>query len=327
MSTGWTAGLLGGTLLAVCVAACAVAWQRRRAAPLESGRDAPSPRQDAGAGDAPAHDAGVPLHGWWRELVEHAGVVPPDVHAGEAVLAATRARIAGFAAEPQRLPRRPQLLPQLLGALNDDDSSARDIAALIARDPALAASLLKMANSTLYRFQSLPVESVERAVARVGTQGLRQLVALALMQPVMRAGEGALARLPERVWEHTQHASMATAQVARALGREDVFAVQLLVMLQGLGAIVVLQSLRDSSERAGGAMPAADAIAALLQQQSPLIGALVAREWQLSSRMSQALQEQATTDPSAMGALARSLALAGPAGMVALLQARGAATH
>lgn len=54
---------------------------------------------------------------------------------------------------PQLLPRRPHLLPQLMRAVNDPDASGRGIAAIIAQDPALAANLLRIANSALYRPQ------------------------------------------------------------------------------------------------------------------------------------------------------------------------------
>ncbi len=53
-----------------------------------------------------------------------------------AVVVSIERRLARFASEPQQLPRRPQLLPQLLGTLKDDDASARELAGLVARDPA-----------------------------------------------------------------------------------------------------------------------------------------------------------------------------------------------
>jgi HD-like signal output (HDOD) protein len=39
------------------------------------------------------------------------------------------------------------LLPKLIQAVNDNQSSGRDIAALIGQDPALAGNLLRIANS------------------------------------------------------------------------------------------------------------------------------------------------------------------------------------
>ncbi|MCH6484913.1 HDOD domain-containing protein [Pseudoxanthomonas sp. LH2527] len=229
-----------------------------------------------------------------------------------AVLATARGALARFADDPQRLPRRPQLLPQLLGALNDDDTSGRDIAGIIARDPALAANLLKLANSALYRRDTLAVESLDRAVAMVGVDGLRHLVAVALMQPVMRVEGGVFGRLPELVWEHTQRTALVAARLAGPSGREAVFAAQLLALLQGLGAIVVVQVLRDAAAGSAGRVPDAAAMARVLHRWSPRLGCAVAREWGLSERLMQALREQTADDVATLGPLARVLASAAP---------------
>lgn len=80
------------------------------------------------------------------------GYLPTDP-AQAAVLAAVGAALDHVDLRPQLLPRRPQLLPQLMRAVNDPDASGRGIAAIIAQDPALAANLLRIANSALYRPQ------------------------------------------------------------------------------------------------------------------------------------------------------------------------------
>jgi HD-like signal output (HDOD) protein len=234
------------------------------------------------------------------------------------VIAAVTRALARFAEDPQRLPRRPQLLPQLLSTLNDDAASGRDIAGIIARDPALAANLLKLANSTLYRRHGLPVESLDRAVAMVGVDGLRHLVAVALMQPVMRMDGGVFGRLPDLVWDHTQRTALIAADAARAGGREDVFAAQLLALLQGLGAIVVAQVLRDVTAEYADGLPDAGAMAGTLQRWSPRLGRAVAREWGLSERVMQALDEQEAEGIPSMGPLGRALALAAPEASAAM---------
>lgn len=305
--------LIGGGLVLVVLGVAAVWWMRRPAPSADSPPVADAPQRPAGEdGQAPV-DAEALGRDWALPLVEMA--FPADasgVDDGTELTAATERTLSRFASEPQRLPRRPQLLPQLLGTLNDDEASGREIAAVIARDPALAANLLKLANSPLYRLQAAPVESLDRAVTLVGTYGLRELVAVALMQPVMRAEGGPMGRLPELVWEHTQHAALEASRRARAAG-EDPFAAQLLALLQGLGAIVVVQAVRDECVRLGAGVPTAARVAALLQAWAPRIGRLVAQEWELSARMIQALDDQALAELDAMGGLGRAIALAGPA--------------
>lgn len=256
---------------------------------------------------APDRDWALPLVVLACEGQPHCG---PEQAAS--LVAAAEQALRRFATEPQRLPRRPQLLPRLLSTLNDDAASGREIAGIIARDPALAAHLLKLANSALYRSQPAPVESLDRAVAMVGTGGLRHLIAVALMQPVMQVEGGVFGRLPERVWEHTQHAALAAARHARTMGKEDAFAAQLLALLHGLGAIVTVQALRDACASRHCAAPEPALAARVLQAWAPRIGCAVAKEWALSARLMQALDEQAHGDLSAMAELGRVLALAAP---------------
>ena len=287
-------------------------WKReRRQAAISS--MAMAPHTDitgvaAAAQAAPSRDWAGPLLRL-AHLDTDACLSPED---SRAVLATARGALARFADDPQRLPRRPQLLPQLLGALNDDDTSGRDIAGIIARDPALAANLLKLANSALYRRDTLAVESLDRAVAMVGVDGLRHLVAVALMQPVMRVEGGVFGRLPELVWEHTQRTALVAARLAGPSGREAVFAAQLLALLQGLGAIVVVQVLRDAAAGSAGRVPDAAAMARVLHRWSPRLGCAVAREWGLSERLMQALREQTADDVATLSPLARVLASAAP---------------
>lgn len=190
------------------------------------------------------------------------------------------------------------------------------------RHPTLAANLLKLANSAVYRVQAAPVENLDRAVALVGTQGLRRLVAVALMQPVMQVDGGALGRLPELVWEHTQYAALAAEEYAHSVEGGDGFAAQLLALLQGLGVIVALQALRDACATRGRPAPAQTA--ALLQARAPRIARLMARDWGLSARALQAFGDQALAGPEAMGPLGRALLAAGPLGLASMQAIRDA---
>ena len=78
-----------------------------------------------------------------------------------------------------------------------------EISRIIAQDPALTGNLLRIANSPIYRVSSLPVESIDRAVTLVGVQGIRSIIATALLQPVMSGRQRTFSRFPELVWEHT----------------------------------------------------------------------------------------------------------------------------
>lgn len=318
-------------LIAVGVLAAALAvlaWRRARgrgAGPAA----APAARAVAPAGTPPGAPAYANVarmrRDWILPLVElacaEAAEAAPPARDGAAIDAAVQA-LERFGPGTRGLPRRPQLLPQLLGTLKDEASSGRQIALIIGRDPALAGSLLKLANSAMYRVGSTPVESIDRAVALVGTQGLRRLVAVALMQPLMRVEGGSFGQLPELVWEHTQYAALAAEEYARSVEDEDGFAAQLLALLQGLGIIVAMQALAGAC--AGQRLPAPADTAAFLQSGAPRVAQRMARDWGLSERALQALEEQALPDPAAMGGLGRALRVAGPLGLASMQVVRDA---
>ena len=78
---------------------------------------------------------------------------PPLLH-DDPVVATALAAIGDPATQRRYTPRRPNLLPQLMRAINDEEVSRRELSAIIARDPAMVGSLLKMANSAYYRVAS-----------------------------------------------------------------------------------------------------------------------------------------------------------------------------
>lgn len=217
-------------------------------------------------------------------------------------------------------PRRPQLLPQLLNVVNDEDSSGREIASIISRDPALAGNLLRIANSALYRVRPEPIENIERAVAMIGTDGLRHLIAVALMQPVLSDRGGALGRLPSIVWEHTLLSAVAAAEHARYVERIDPFSAQMLGLLHGLGSIVVVQVARDSYERHTEIAPDAGRVRQLLERWSAPTALRLQQGWDLPVRIAPALEDQRRDVPlDELTPLGRSLRIGRIAGAAAML--------
>ena len=138
-------------------------------------------------------------------------------------------------------PRRPMLLPKLLQRLNDTESSRRDLVKLLLEDPALAGNVLKRANSAFYRVSPEPVESLDRAVTMLGTDGLKRLVATAILQPVFRQPPGYFEGFATVTWEHAQRAAVAGEAWAATTREADPFVAQLLALLGPLGQLVIFR--------------------------------------------------------------------------------------
>jgi HD-like signal output (HDOD) protein len=208
------------------------------------------------------------------------------------IIAAVGAALETAATEPKYAPRRPMLLPQLMKAVNDTDTSRRELSLMISKDPSLVGSLLKLANSPYYRGGAQPVESVDRAVAVIGTEGIRSLIAAALVQPVFRVSGGDFSQFPEVIWDHTFLAANAAETYAAVVVNSDPFAAQLLALMNGLGAIVVFRIALDQYEAHPGFRPDAATIVTLLDAHTSRVARSVAASWELSGRILAALEDQ-----------------------------------
>ena len=74
-----------------------------------------------------------------------------------------------------RLTPMPAVVIKLLDVLRDENASFERVAKVIERDQAIAATVLKLANSPLFRGRN-PIETIPNAVSRVGFNGIRDLV-------------------------------------------------------------------------------------------------------------------------------------------------------
>ena len=195
-------------------------------------------------------------------------------------------------ARPEYIPRRPSLLPKLLATVNDGDASMLEVARIIAQDPALTGNLLRIANSPIYRVSNLPIESIDRAVTVVGVQGIRSIIATALLQPVMTSGSGPYSRFPELVWEHTLYSATAAETHATQIENAEPFVPQLVGLLYGLSAIVVFRIVRDQFAAHPHLSPDPGSVARLLETWVAPTAGRIAASWELSERVQYALESQ-----------------------------------
>lgn len=336
-AVGWVA--IAGT---VAVLAGIGAWWALRAdaadrRPPIDPADAQDIDEDWAPGDAgDVADTGIPRgRTLVRELyalavdTKTAAPAPPAIAAAEA--AAAHAAIAAACAnllsrtqfQARHMPRRPYLLPKLMRAINDPDVSLEHIARIVSEDPALSANLLRIANSPFYRIQEKPVESLMRAATLLGLDGLRPVIAAALVQPVMQTGEGPFGRLPGVIWEHTQLAAdVASGMIRGGRGQEDAFAAQMVGLLHGLGAIMVAQVLRDNYALHPHLPPDPRTVARVLDEQTAPMAHRIAVSWELSDRIGIALDSQ-RSDAMPADPLGRALRAGRLAAALAMLARQG----
>lgn len=183
----------------------------------------------------------------------------------------TPAERAAFRARVKALPRLPSVACELLGG-EMDALDLPDLARRIAADQALAARVLRLANSPFYGL-ARQVGSIEEAVMVLGFRAVRSLVvwaALASTVVGLHPGTGFDTR---RFWRHSIAAAVAARQVARVAGlnAETAFTIGLLhdIGQLVLAALCPERYAPDAATAAGPLFSHAEA------------GAELATDWQL----------------------------------------------
>jgi putative nucleotidyltransferase with HDIG domain len=206
------------------------------------------------------------------------GVHAITLEAPEWDLGALTAWVRGIFVSPGYTP---PLLPvvalEVLALSQRPDADAAHIAALLERDPVLAARLLKIANSVVYR-RSGPSRTLRDTVQRLGLNALRDLVlAEAINMRVFRTG-GGYADSMEELRLH----SMITAHLARlvcqttAIDGEYAF---LCGLLHDIGFAAILLAL--GSVPRGRRPPDLEMLWPVASETHASVGATVARLWNL----------------------------------------------
>lgn len=193
--------------------------------------------------------------------------------------------------KPSELPAPPQEAIRLVHACTREGVDARELGEIICRDPALAAELLRVANSAYFGFAS-EIASIPRAVTVLGQRALRNLVLCLAMRDALRAEQ--LPAFPvEQFWE----AALRRAVCARCLAgllHLDEEACFTAGLLQDFGLLVmfhVMQHRISEWRRLHEATPDArlELELQLFQVSHDQVGLQLAHNWNLPAELGLAM--------------------------------------
>lgn len=145
------------------------------------------------------------------------------------------------------LPPLPHVTVQVMRLIDDPRSSTRDFERVITQDAALAAKVLRMANSAYYGGNGR-ISSVSRAIAVLGMNSIRTIVMSLTFHAMVHARQRNSRFNRQEYWRH----SLATAIAGRVLARlkrskwdEEVF---LAGLLHDIGKLIADQFLPEEMD-------------------------------------------------------------------------------
>jgi HD-like signal output (HDOD) protein len=183
------------------------------------------------------------------------------------------------------LPVLPEVAGRVMALANDPSADAARLSALIHQDQALAAHVLRIANSPAYMPRT-PIASLQHAVAMLGVNQLSEIaVTISLKSGAVKIpGHEADIR---QLWRHALASGAYAKEIAR-LRRYNVESAYLCGLLHAVGKPVVLKAVTTiAADKHILLEPGA--ITSFLDGYHTRVGSLIAAEWALPPQVAQAI--------------------------------------
>jgi putative nucleotidyltransferase with HDIG domain len=198
----------------------------------------------------------------------------------EPLAAALRRKLGGGSID---LPLLPEVAQQVLTATSDENTEVKHLAALVQRDPSMAANLLRIANSSLYA-APVPLVTIPQAVARLGISKIREAALLISCKSRVFRGTSDTVR---RLFKHSIAAATFAQELAR-MRRWNVEEAFLCGLLHDVGKPVLLQTLEDLQRDLGVSLDGESRDFAV-QASHAAVGEALVKHWKLPARLGETI--------------------------------------
>lgn len=179
------------------------------------------------------------------------------------------------------LPPLPHVAAQALSLIEDPDTTASKLSELLGGDTALAARVLKIANSAMFSRQR-EITTINQAIMTIGFKTLRGVIVAATLRQLNRS----FGKTEQMLWENSTCTAIAARLLAAKLKKSYAEEVFLLGLLHDLGKLVLTRQVGKEYESIVEMTKSSQFFVDCEQREfgftHALIGALVAKKWNFS---------------------------------------------
>jgi putative nucleotidyltransferase with HDIG domain len=215
------------------------------------------------------------------------------------------------------IPSMPAIAIQCMRVLEDPNQTFSDVGKLVGKDPVLASRVLRLANSAAFPGKC-SVTSLEQAIARMGTEGLKLALVNYSMYQAFSSKNERIQSSFRGIWEH----SLAVALLAKELAdrmpgpqKPDTGVAYLAGLLHDVGKPVVGALLLEAEKLVSDKQSAFPWInhnvwKRVVAGSHRRVGTALARKWKLPSEISSAIEGSSAFDPAEPTSFANLVCLA-----------------
>lgn len=178
------------------------------------------------------------------------------------------------------LPTLPDIALRIRAAVGDPRRSSNDIARVVQFDPALAARMIQIANSPLYR-GSKRFDNCHSAITRIGLAAVRNLVTGFALRNLFEARTPLLRERLQLTWQHSCRVAAISSVLARLTQGLDPDRALLAGLIHDIGVLPLLRYI----EAEGWGMESGQALDparldTLISRLRAALGTFVLKSWQ-----------------------------------------------
>jgi HD-GYP domain-containing protein (c-di-GMP phosphodiesterase class II) len=172
-------------------------------------------------------------------------------------------------------PAMPQIVFELRNLIHRPDSSVKDLAEVIERDPVISLRLISVAKSPVYKGQG-DVKSIQAAIPRLGFKDTLGVVVAIANKSLYDVKAPQFRVLLDKLWVHSLVSAFASKLFAQILSLKDPETIFLMGLTHDVGKVVLLRAfaeiLQEEKLKAEAIMPA-------IQEAHQSVGSMLLKRW------------------------------------------------
>lgn len=187
------------------------------------------------------------------------------------------------------IPTIPTMLTEITNIFNSPDGSAKQAAAVIEKDPAIATRVLRLVNSSFYGLKN-PVSNINLACSILGLKVIKNLVVQATVLQTFGSSPEVRGFDAKWLWDHSFKTAIACRMIAErspvgaSLGKDDAYTCGL---IHDIGKLILIDSQADRFGEAlrtakQAKVPLAKAEGDVFGFNHAHVGGLLANRWKLA---------------------------------------------
>ncbi|MFO1376362.1 MAG: HDOD domain-containing protein [Steroidobacteraceae bacterium] len=186
------------------------------------------------------------------------------------------------------LPSFPDVVVRVRRALGDESTTVDQLVRIVGSEPALAARLLKMANSAALNRTGKAVTDLRTAINRMGYNMVRS-AAISFAMAQIRKGSKlkAIEEDLKRLWEEATHVAALSYVIAKKQSRINPDEAMLVGLLHGIGKLYILTRAEGHPEL----FASRETLLEVLRDWHAGIGRAILENWEFPEEMVEAIQQ------------------------------------